>query len=33
MRDNAYGALGVNLENKRYLAKIDWNINDTTEPA
>src|SRR5690606_37019827 len=28
MQDNAYGALGVNLENKRYLAKIDWNIND-----
>jgi hypothetical protein len=28
MRDNAYGALGVNLENKRYLAKIDWNINE-----
>lgn len=23
-----YGALGVNLENKRYLGKIDWNIND-----
>ncbi|HRO26570.1 MAG TPA: TonB-dependent receptor [Gammaproteobacteria bacterium] len=23
-----YGNLGVNLENKRYLAKIDWNIND-----
>ncbi len=28
MRDNAYGALGVNLENKRYLAKVDWNISD-----
>ncbi len=24
-----YGALGVNLENKRYLGKIDWNINDS----
>lgn len=23
-----YGALGVNMENKRYLAKLDWNIND-----
>ena len=23
-----YGSTGVNLENKRYLAKIDWNIND-----
>lgn len=25
-----YGeSMGVNLENKRYLAKIDWNINDS----
>lgn len=23
-----YGSLGVNLENKRYLGKVDWNIND-----
>jgi hypothetical protein len=23
-----YGLSGVNLETKRYLAKIDWNIND-----
>ena len=23
-----YGSTGVNLENKRYLAKVDWNIND-----
>ncbi|WDS36035.1 TonB-dependent receptor [Pseudoxanthomonas sp.] len=23
-----YGALGVSLKNKRYLGKIDWNIND-----
>lgn len=23
-----YGATGVNLDNKRYLAKLDWNIND-----
>lgn len=23
-----YGDLGVNLENKRYLAKLDWNISD-----
>ncbi len=23
-----YGNLGVNLENKRYLAKLDWNISD-----
>lgn len=24
-----YGALGVDLETKRYLAKLDWNINDS----
>ena len=24
----SYGALGVSLENKRYLGKIDWNISD-----
>ncbi|WP_282267776.1 TonB-dependent receptor [Stenotrophomonas sp. PS02298] len=24
-----YGAFGVNLDSKRYLAKIDWNINDS----
>ncbi|PJK12745.1 Oar protein [Lysobacteraceae bacterium NML120232] len=23
-----YGSIGTNLENKRYLGKIDWNIND-----
>jgi hypothetical protein len=23
-----YGGLGVNLKNKRYLGKIDWNISD-----
>ena len=23
-----YGNLGVNLENKRYLGKLDWNISD-----
>lgn len=23
-----YGDLGVSLKNKRYLGKIDWNIND-----
>ena len=23
-----YGALGVDLNNKRYLGKLDWNIND-----
>lgn len=28
LQDNAYGALDSVLENKRYLAKIDWNIND-----
>ena len=24
-----YGKTGVNLENKRYLAKLDWNISDS----
>lgn len=24
-----YGSTGVDLENKRYLAKFDWNINDS----
>ncbi|MBB1088051.1 TonB-dependent receptor [Lysobacter sp. SG-8] len=28
MEPGSYGATGVNLETKRYLAKIDWNIND-----
>ncbi|WP_246189405.1 TonB-dependent receptor [Pseudoxanthomonas kalamensis] len=28
VKDNAYGALDSVLKNKRYLAKIDWNIND-----
>lgn len=23
-----YGSTGVNLDNKRYLGKLDWNIND-----
>lgn len=25
----SYGSTGVNLENTRYLAKLDWNINDS----
>jgi outer membrane receptor for ferrienterochelin and colicin len=29
----SYGALGVNMENKRYLAKLDWNINDQHRAA
>nr|WP_269450828.1 TonB-dependent receptor [Stenotrophomonas sp. MMGLT7] len=28
IQPGTYGALGVNLETKRYLGKIDWNIND-----
>ena len=28
MQPGTYGSTGVNLENKRYLAKLDWNIND-----
>jgi hypothetical protein len=28
MQPGVYGATGVNLENKRYLAKLDWNISD-----
>ncbi|RFP62561.1 TonB-dependent receptor, partial [Luteimonas weifangensis] len=28
MQPGVYGATGINLENKRYLAKLDWNIND-----
>ena len=28
MQPGVYGLSGVNLENKRYLAKIDWNISD-----
>lgn len=28
-----YGALGVNMENKRYLAKLDWNLNDNHRAA
>ena len=28
MDAGTYGSLGVNLENKRYLGKIDWNISD-----
>jgi len=29
MQPGNYGSTGVNLENKRYLAKLDWNINDS----
>ncbi len=29
MFPGTYGLSGVNLENKRYLAKLDWNINDS----
>ena len=28
LQPGSYGATGTNLENKRYLAKIDWNISD-----
>ena len=28
MQPGSYGSTGVNLDNKRYLAKLDWNIND-----
>jgi len=28
MQPGSYGATGSDLENKRYLAKLDWNIND-----
>src|SRR5690606_33081987 len=28
MQPGTYGAPGSDLTNKRYLAKIDWNIND-----
>lgn len=28
MEPGSYGSTGINLENKRYLAKLDWNIND-----
>ena len=28
LQPGTYGSTGVNLENKRYLAKLDWNIND-----
>ncbi|MBB1060346.1 TonB-dependent receptor [Marilutibacter spongiae] len=28
MQPGSYGATGVNLETKRYLAKLDWNISD-----
>ncbi|MDR2212102.1 MAG: carboxypeptidase regulatory-like domain-containing protein [Pseudomonadales bacterium] len=28
-----YGALGVNMQNKRYLAKLDWNINEAHRAA
>ena len=29
MQPGSYGATGVNLDNKRYLAKLDWNISDS----
>jgi hypothetical protein len=29
----SYGALGVDMENKRYLAKLDWNINEDHRAA
>lgn len=29
LQPGTYGSTGVNLENKRYLAKIDWNISDS----
>ena len=29
MFPGTYGSTGVNLENQRYLAKLDWNINDS----
>lgn len=28
LQPGSYGSTGVNLDNKRYLAKLDWNIND-----
>src|SRR5690606_5600402 len=28
MQPGNYGSTGVNLENKRYLVKLDWNISD-----
>ena len=28
LQPGTYGATGSDLENKRYLAKLDWNIND-----
>lgn len=28
LQPGTYGLSGVNLDNKRYLAKLDWNIND-----
>ena len=28
LQPGTYGSTGVNLDNKRYLGKIDWNIND-----
>ncbi|UOV09726.1 carboxypeptidase regulatory-like domain-containing protein [Pseudoxanthomonas sp. F37] len=28
LQPGVYGATGVNLDNKRYLAKLDWNISD-----
>ncbi|KAB8196952.1 Oar protein [Lysobacter maris] len=28
LQPGTYGSTGVNLDNKRYLAKLDWNIND-----
>src|SRR3546814_11912459 len=28
LQPGVYGATGVNLDNERYLGKIDWNITD-----
>src|SRR5690606_2818557 len=28
LQPGTYGLSGVDLDNKRYLAKLDWNIND-----
>ena len=28
MQPGVYGSTGINLDNKRYLGKLDWNINE-----
>src|SRR5690606_4690920 len=28
LQPGTYGSTGVNLDNKRYLVKLDWNISD-----